>query len=141
MQILESAGVIIYRETDESLEYLIINHENGDHWDFPKGKIEPGESKKEAAMRELKEETNLSATLLDGFETTFSYFFTDHDGQKCKKTVTFFAGQAGDEPVRLSYEHVDYAWLPCEEALEQLTYTNAQQALQEAHTFIITQQQ
>lgn len=59
-----SAGVII---TDGN--YLLLCHVTGSkHWDLPKGKVEPGESFIDAAVRELYEETSIKIskdTLLD----------------------------------------------------------------------------
>ena len=60
------------------------------HWDFAKGKIEQGETKEEAALRKLHEETGLSAHLESDFEKTFSYIFHDYDKQLAQKTVYFF---------------------------------------------------
>ncbi len=45
------------RETPEGWRLLMLRAFN--HWDFPKGLIEPGESPHAAALREVAEETGL----------------------------------------------------------------------------------
>lgn len=122
-----SAGIIIYKKENDTILYLLLKYIGG-HWDFPKGKMEPGETKQQAALRELKEETNLSAQIDDNFEETIQYIFM-YNREKTTKTVYFFTGQALTTDVKLSHEHTDYAWLPYQNALEQLTYDNAKEIL------------
>ena len=55
--------VIILREKDDNIEVLLERRgsEPKKHeWAFPGGKIEPNETEEEAAIREIKEETNLN---------------------------------------------------------------------------------
>ena len=52
-----SAGVIIVRDTREGRRFLLLRAFN--HWDFPKGLVENGETPFEAAVREVCEETTL----------------------------------------------------------------------------------
>lgn len=59
-----SCGVIPYRYRNGIKEYLIILQTNG-CWSFPKGHIEPGETEQQTALRELMEETGLTADLQD----------------------------------------------------------------------------
>jgi len=49
----------------------------GGYWEFPKGKLEPGETDEAAAHRELKEETGLEVTLIPDFKETITYRFRD----------------------------------------------------------------
>jgi hypothetical protein len=56
------------------------------------------------------------------------------------KTVFFFLAQAPNREVTLSHEHKDHAWLPYEQALEKLTYDNAQTVLTQAHTYFEREQ-
>src|SRR5262245_45160872 len=50
-----SAGVVVVRETPAGWRFLLLRAFN--HWDFPKGMVEPGEEPLAAAIREVKEET------------------------------------------------------------------------------------
>jgi bis(5'-nucleosidyl)-tetraphosphatase len=136
MKHIESAGVVLYCQNDSTIEYLLLHYPTG-HWDLPKGKIEAGETKHQAALRELKEETGLTATIGDGFEQSLHYNFTDFKGNQAHKTVYFFIARAHGTQVTLSDEHINYAWLNYEQALKKLTYENAQQILKNAHTFLM----
>jgi len=153
MKHLYSAGIIVYtkenttsptahpepvegRSASATILYLLLKYSAG-HWDFPKGKIEKGETKQQAALRELKEETNLTAQINNGFEETIEYIFTDYNKEVAKKTAYFFTGQALTTNVKLSHEHTDFAWLPYNDALEQLTYDNAKEILKKANKYIL----
>ena len=57
-----SAGVILYRQLKDSREYLLLHYPGG-HFDFPKGHLEQDETEREAAYRELKEETGIDRVI------------------------------------------------------------------------------
>lgn len=138
MQRQFSAGLVLYRDNKETSEreYLLLHYVSG-HWDFPKGKIEPGETKHQAAIRELAEETGLTAEILPGFEEQFTYWFRSHDGgELLQKTVYFFIGRTEQKEVVLSHEHIGFVWLPYEEALVKLTYENARDMLKKVQAFL-----
>jgi 8-oxo-dGTP pyrophosphatase MutT (NUDIX family) len=135
MKQLYSAGVIVFRvRADGQREYLILHYPHG-HWDLAKGKMEAGETKHQAAERELFEETGLHAHIISGFEEQLSYIFR-HEKMLTRKTVYFYVGQAKTEDVRLSIEHIGYEWLPFSDAIQQLTFANAKQVLHAADKFL-----
>lgn len=129
-----SAGILVYSIRDYEIQYLILHYVSG-HWDFAKGKLEPGETKLQAAQRELSEETSLSAQVIPGFEESLAYIFKER-GKMIKKTVTFFVGKTDQQAIRLSREHQGYLWLPFEKAYEKLTYNNAKEMLKNADEFL-----
>jgi len=132
-----SAGIVVYRRTDRTIEYLLLHYASG-HWDFAKGKLEKGETNMQAAIRELKEETGIDDIMVhDGFAMSLDYFFHEQGGQKVHKEVTFFVGRTTQHKVTISYEHQGYTWLPFEQALATLTYTNAKEVLTAAHVFVL----
>jgi len=55
----KSAGIIVFRiNPQEGVQYLVLYH-RGTYWNFPKGKLDPGENEKQAAVRELSEEAGI----------------------------------------------------------------------------------
>ncbi len=134
MKELFSAGLILFRVVDGERLYLLLHYPHG-HWDFVKGKIEEGESKQEAALRELEEETGLEADIMDGFEEQLSYVFREED-ELIEKTVYFLIAQTASEEIELSHEHIDFSWLSYNQAEGQLTFPNAKEVLKKAELFI-----
>jgi 8-oxo-dGTP pyrophosphatase MutT (NUDIX family) len=132
-----SAGVVIFFQTEREPEYLLLHYTSG-HWDFPKGHIEKGESKQQAALREVTEETGLQhIELLPDFQTEFSYIFrSPSTGELIKKTVYFFIGKSNEKEIKLSHEHIGFAWSPFKTAIAQLTYQNAKDLLVQADHYL-----
>ncbi|WP_102158368.1 NUDIX hydrolase [Zhihengliuella halotolerans] len=58
-----AAGVIPWRRRENSLEVLLIHRDRYDDWSWPKGKLDPGESVPECAVREVREEVGLEIAL------------------------------------------------------------------------------
>lgn len=131
----KSAGAVIFRQSVGKIYYLLLHYEIG-HWDFPKGHIEKGEKPKEAAKREIFEETGIKdIEFIFGFKETIKYFY-NKDGKTVLKTVIFYLTQTKSKDVKISYEHQDFKWLPYGKALKQLTFDNAKNILQKANSFL-----
>lgn len=132
-----SAGVVIYRVSNSGERtYLLLQYPRGP-WDFAKGKLRDGEGWREAALRELKEETGLVLALYKNFEHSYSYTFNDARGNKIEKTILFFIAQAPyDCEISLSQEHVDYLWLSYEHARMQLVFENIKHLLDQVEQFL-----
>ena len=71
----KSCGAIVFRDAkDKQLpELLLVKHRCGGHWSFPKGHVEAGENEIQTAVREVKEETGLDITFLEGFRERVEY--------------------------------------------------------------------
>ena len=135
MKKLHSAGVIVYTKKNGETLYLLLHNTKG-HWDFPKGNIESGEGKKTAALRELKEEASITATLHDGFEQEVSYVFSDRYFLKAHKKVFYFVGQAQSTNVQVSSEHDDFGWFSLNDALARVQFKDAREVLKKAGEFV-----
>ncbi len=88
-----------------------------DDWSLPKGKLEPGETDSEAAIREVFEETGLECIL--GSEMG-SIEYVDHQG--LHKVVRYWAMTVGSGEFHSNDEVDEARWLPVPEAAADLTY-------------------
>ena len=57
------------RQTPGGLEVVAVHRPRYDDWSLPKGKLDPGESFEEAALREVSEETGLECELIREVES------------------------------------------------------------------------
>jgi bis(5'-nucleosidyl)-tetraphosphatase len=126
-----SAGVIVFRRDEQGCRFLLLLSRLTKRplWEFPKGGIDDGESPEEAALRELEEETGMSAAdirLIPEFEHREEYRFTSGSGDTrtlVRKEVTYFLAETRTREVRLSvHEASQYAWLTVDEAARKLKY-------------------
>ena len=134
-----SAGFIVFRHTKEGLLFLVLYH-RGAYWNFPKGKIEKEERSFEAALRETREETGLTARdlrVIRDFKTREQFAFR-RSGQKVFKIIIFYLAETRTPQVRISdRSHQGYGWFPYREASRILgKYEESQKVLKEANDFI-----
>jgi 8-oxo-dGTP pyrophosphatase MutT (NUDIX family) len=132
-----SAGaVVFYSEGDGSRpEFLLLNYTAG-HWDFPKGNIEHGEHEKQAASREIREETGIDdVEFIDGFRMKIDYKYR-HGKRLVHKEVVLFLARTKTKHVVISHEHIGFAWKDYENAMSRLTYRNARNILLAANDFL-----
>ncbi len=130
-----SAGAVIFRKTENEYLYLLLHYPSG-HWDFVKGKIEEGEQNQQTVIRESREETGISdLKFIDGFKETIEYNF-QYDGKLVHKSVIFFLAKTETSNIVISHEHLDFAWLNFDDALEKTTYENARILLKKANKLL-----
>ncbi|MHA1271358.1 MAG: bis(5'-nucleosyl)-tetraphosphatase [Candidatus Helarchaeota archaeon] len=134
MKIEKSAGAVIFKrgiENRKELSYLLLQYTKN-RWGFPKGNFELGETAIETARREIEEETGLNdIVFLDDFSETIEYYY--YNKTKIHKFVIFFLGESKSEDVKISYEHLNYKWLPFSDAIKLLQFKNSKNILKKAH--------
>lgn len=130
----KSCGALIYRDNHGEYELLLIRHRSGGHWSFPKGHVENNETETETALREIREETGLRVTLLEGFRQCVEYFPKPHVK---KQVVYFLATPEGDDTVRRQEEEIsEYRWCPLSAVSEAVTFKNDKNLVEEAKRFL-----
>lgn len=159
----KSAGAIIFREENGVKYYLLLHYpsqNNGrGHWEFSKGHIEPGETEEQTVIREIFEETGINdLEIIPGFKEYIKYFFKKRVENRSPlgpvkeiklgelkksqkpdwvfKLVVFFAAQTKTKEIKLSGEHIGFAWLPIDEAIKKTTFKNSKELLKRADDFI-----
>ena len=82
---ISSGGVIVFGNA-----ILLLKKHNGD-WVLPKGKVEPGEKKDEAALREVFEESGLKAEIIKYLgEIHYTYKENWDENKRVHKTVYWY---------------------------------------------------
>ena len=131
-----SSGAIIFRK-DNEIKYLLLHYE-AKHWDFPKGHIEKGEKDEDTVKREVKEEAGITdIELVKGFKESLHYFYKLKE-ETISKEVVFYLAKTETENVKLSFEHIGFAWLSYDNAMKKLTFKNAKDILEKANQFLKT---
>ncbi|RKJ39158.1 NUDIX domain-containing protein [Acutalibacter sp. 1XD8-33] len=128
MNLEKSCGAVICREDGDFPRVLVIRHQNGGHWAFPKGHVEKGESEEETALREIREETGLKVKMDTGFRQTVTF---SPKPQVMKDVVYFGAKPTGGTLKRQEEEVLEARWATFGEALELVTFENDRTVLRE----------
>lgn len=117
-----AAGAILWREENGKLKIAVIHRSRRDDWSFPKGKVDPGETLPQTAVREIAEETGIKIKL--GIKLPTAYYKVP-SGEK--KEVHYWAGRVSDKALKNSNfkpseEVAKVDWLTPDEARKVLTY-------------------
>jgi 8-oxo-dGTP diphosphatase len=124
-----SSGGVLFRRESGRVEVVLIQT-RVDRWQIPKGAIEEGETREQAARREVREETGIDGDVLEHLETIEYWFTAGTRRQKRHKSVhlfllSFLTGDTKDH----DDESIDAKWFPIEEAAKKLSFANERHAL------------
>jgi 8-oxo-dGTP diphosphatase len=121
-------GIVWRRGAGGGVEIVLVHRPVYDDWSFPKGKLHPGETEAQAALREVQEETGLRCRL--GREVGTSAY---RDPKRRPKTVRYWEMTPTAGTLGPANEIDDARWVPLEEALMLLTYEHDRRLLDGWH--------
>lgn len=115
---VESAGFVIIDFGRKDPRVLCLYNEWG-QWDFPKGRLKPGESHFEAAARETREESQLNLAAGDFQPIDAKPFSVTYRSGREAKTATYFFAEriSANMPELLTNpeigkpEHIMWEWI------------------------------
>jgi 8-oxo-dGTP diphosphatase len=117
-----SAGGVVYRPNGSSAEIALIYRTRHDDWSLPKGHIEEGETREQAALREVKEETGIDARIIAPLGESV-YFYRRKNGELIRKSVYHFLMEALSVKLgKPNWEVTEARWVPITEAQALLSY-------------------
>jgi 8-oxo-dGTP pyrophosphatase MutT (NUDIX family) len=115
-----AAGAVVFRRTERGARLLVLRAYR--NWDFPKGRIAPGESELETAKREVAEETGLEA-----LDFPFGEEFCETLPYALGKVARYYLAETDQIAVELPVapelgrpEHHEWRWVSFDEAEELL---------------------
>jgi colanic acid biosynthesis protein WcaH len=106
--------ILIVDEQDRVLLMLRENEPAKGQWWFPGGRIHFGETRKEAALRKLKEECNLEVINLDEV-ATFDLLFTVADATIHDVTILFKTEVSSNCTIQIDNQAKAYGWFTAAE--------------------------
>ncbi len=127
----KSCGALVIRhDAQTGNDYiLMIRHRPGGYRSFPKGHVEPGETERETAMREVMEETSVRITLIPDFRHVVCYT----PAPAVEKEVVYFLARTEQTDIRPRRgEIAQVEWIPLLQAERYLTHDNDKRVLQAA---------
>lgn len=124
---IDAAGAVVWRMHKGRLQVLLIHRPRYNDWSWPKGKLEPGESAPDCAVREVAEETG-EQVILGARLPGLSYRMANG----VRKVVDYWAAQVAPSrtaavrartayPLAPASEIDETAWLDVEAADRRLT--------------------
>jgi 8-oxo-dGTP diphosphatase len=124
-----AAGALLWRVVDDELMVALIHRARYDDWSWPKGKVDPGETLPETAVREIAEETGLKVKL--GLRLGIIKYKLPNGADK---EVHYWASRVSDSALAKSKfvpseEVAKVDWVKAAEASKLLTYEHDQDVL------------
>jgi ADP-ribose pyrophosphatase YjhB (NUDIX family) len=115
---------------------IVVTNQDNVAWSLPKGRLEPGEDERTAAVREIEEETGIKTLKFIEKLGTYSRFKISKDGKgeekTVKKTITLFLYKTKELELKpTDPDHPEARWVEPEKVSELLTHKKDQEFFRE----------
>lgn len=119
-------------------EIALVGRSRESLWTLPKGTPEPGETREQTALREVREETGLETRVV-GELGVIEYTFSRRGVRYNKQVFHYLLRATGGSLDGHDHEYDDVRWFPFADALHALTYANEVEILRRAAPLIAAQ--
>lgn len=124
-QNIDVVQTVVRYQAEDSYRYLIGLRSRDRYWEFLGGKLEYGETVKDAGIRELNEETELGISEEDfqSYRKGESYRSSDDRKYRLNPVLIEISPKKAKEVTQdgLSSEHLDYEWIQIEDFFDYET--------------------
>jgi 8-oxo-dGTP pyrophosphatase MutT (NUDIX family) len=109
---------------------------------LPKGLVDPGEKPEQTALREVREETGITATPITKLtDIKYVYVRTWGDQERVFKIVSFYllrynSGRIDNVTPEMRIEVKRALWMPLEEVEKKLSYSNERKVIRLAQEYL-----
>lgn len=156
---ISAGGVVLRRGTEGKWEMAVIEPQtegtasgtpkNGKKGPpkvvlaLPKGLVDPGEKAADTAVREVREETGITATLIAKLgDIKYTYTRSWGDQQRVFKIVSFYllryeSGVIDEIDSAMRVEVRRALWMPLDGAAKKLSYSGEKQMVRLAETYVL----
>ena len=119
-----AGGIVVRHPRSRPKEVAVVHRPGREDWSFPKGKLDPGETFEDAALREVWEETGYRCEL-GRFVGHVEY----RDRKDRPKVVAYWLMEPRSGTFRPSEEVDELRWVDVEDANRLLTYERDRELL------------
>jgi 8-oxo-dGTP pyrophosphatase MutT (NUDIX family) len=162
---ISAGGLVVHRTGGEGWNVAVIEPQGGERQSepasgrpsrkttqkvvlaLPKGLVDPGEKPEQTALREVREETGVVATMVTKLgDIKYVYVRSWGDGQRVFKIVSFFllqyqSGEIDDVVPEMRVEVRRASWIPLQEAPRRLAYRGERDMVKRAQQYLQTHSQ
>ncbi len=126
-----SGGGVIVRNG----KVVVLRKFRGD-WVLPKGRLEKGETKEQAALREVKEEAGADASIVR-YIGYVKYWYRNFNGEKVQKTVHYYYMKSDTQKLKPQKEEgfSDAVYMPFDKAIRLVRHNAEKNMIRKVKEF------